>query len=284
MGNPTKMTNLPPFVTSNLSSDKATKEAVVISRAELSRSTPPPPSLLKGTGMNHSTFQSHPAAKTIYFIRHAQALHNVASDFSIPDPRLTALGIRQAQRIRDTIPADALANLELIVTSPMHRTVQTTLIAFRTQIEWQRLPVVLKPELQETHAEPCDTGSPAHQLIEAFPQLEHELKALPPNWYSKTGINAPTDDAWKSRAEMMRKWLIDRPERVIVVMCHNGFLRHLVGDELWSSHGRTPLGFSNGEARRYQLSIADGSLSAGGISVNQGNAVMAEVERVGYLP
>ena len=69
---------------------------------------------------------------------------------------------------------------------------------------------------------------------------------------------------------------------MIVVVSHNGFLRHLLGNELWSSGGRTPAGFSNGEARRLVMSD-EGELRSGGISVRVRNTVADEVARVGYL-
>lgn len=40
-------------------------------------------------------------AKTIYFVRHGQAEHNVSNNFSLPDPHLTELGLEQARSLAD---------------------------------------------------------------------------------------------------------------------------------------------------------------------------------------
>jgi hypothetical protein len=67
------------------------------------------------------------------------------------------------------------------------------------------------------------------------------------------------------------------------VITHNGFLRHLLGSELWSKQGHTPDGFANGEIRRYTffdrqllatetLPLAAGSMDATS-TTSQGNAI-----------
>ena len=61
------------------------------------------------------------AGQRIHLIRHGQAEHNVQFELSIPDPRLTELGRRQASSLTEEY-AD-LDQCDLIVASPMRRSV-----------------------------------------------------------------------------------------------------------------------------------------------------------------
>lgn len=210
--------------------------------------------IMRGIGMNHSTWRTSLGNKTVYFIRHAEAEHNIGSppDYTLPDPRLTSTGVQQAQRIRDAIPLDALANVQLIVTSPMQRAIQTCLYAFRSQIDWGNVQVEVLADLQETSLLPCDVGSSREQLREIFPELDKELAGLAEGWQRKSACDCQPE-AVKERSKRVLKWLMNRPERVIVCITHNGLLHRLLGDDLWTEHGERPTGFANGEVRRLVL-------------------------------
>jgi len=65
----------------------------------------------------------------IYLIRHGQAQHNVTQDHLIRDPLLTALGEKQARALHGTLP-----RMDVIISSPLRRTLQTTLFAFSDQL------------------------------------------------------------------------------------------------------------------------------------------------------
>ena len=70
-----------------------------------------------------------------------------------------------------------------------------------------------------------------------------------------------TDDLNLKRTRA-KALLQSRPETVIVVVTHNGFLRTLLGDSVWSKNGRSPNGFTNGEIRRVVMT-ADGEFHQG---------------------
>jgi len=57
--------------------------------------------------------------KHIYLTRHAQAGHNVAEDYSIPDAELTALGRRQSAQLHEETKDGLQKTVELIVSSPV---------------------------------------------------------------------------------------------------------------------------------------------------------------------
>ena len=70
---------------------------------------------------------------TLLLIRHAQALHNESSDWSIHDPKLTKLGEQQCRELQESLKNTKIADeVELIVVSPMRRTLQTADIG----LEW----------------------------------------------------------------------------------------------------------------------------------------------------
>lgn len=90
-------------------------------------------------------------AKTIYLVRHAQAEHNVAEDWSIADAPLTPLGRQQARDLNEATASGLQKEVQLVVTSPLRRTMATTLDGFPEAIErlGGRSNIILLPEAQE---------------------------------------------------------------------------------------------------------------------------------------
>jgi hypothetical protein len=75
---------------------------------------------------------AHMAAK-IHVVRHAESVHNIDKDFSRLDPALTLAGRQQAQILGGTFPFQD--TIGLIITSPLRRTIQTTLLAFTNVLD-----------------------------------------------------------------------------------------------------------------------------------------------------
>lgn len=84
-------------------------------------------------------------------------------------------------------------------------------------------PIILRPEWQENSAKPCDTGSPIPQVSKEFPEVD--WSSVDPLYPSKTGLYAFTRQGLKQRGIEAKKWLKARPEKVIAVVSHSGFLR-----------------------------------------------------------
>ena len=66
-------------------------------------------------------------APTLIIIRHAQALHNIAQDYSLHDPPLSDLGHEQCKKLQEHLRAQQplAGQIECILVSPMRRTLQT---------------------------------------------------------------------------------------------------------------------------------------------------------------
>ncbi|KAI2471046.1 phosphoglycerate mutase-like protein [Annulohypoxylon bovei var. microspora] len=160
--------------------------------------------------------------------RHAQAEHNVDLDYSIPDAPLTPLGKKQAAFLARLVP-DLQKEANVIVSSPLRRTLQTTYLGWAPAIE--RLGglknVVTLPQAQECNNLPCDTGS-SREVLERDPEFAvFDLTPLTPDWNSKKGFWAPSDEALVARARWVRKFLRDRPETNIVLVSHGDILREI---------------------------------------------------------
>lgn len=76
----------------------------------------------------------------------------------VPDPSLTDLGRKQASELNETTKITIQTRAELLVTSPLKRTVATTIIGYpslRERLEANGKPIVVLPELQEVMSSKC---------------------------------------------------------------------------------------------------------------------------------
>ncbi|KAI5778396.1 histidine phosphatase superfamily [Geopyxis carbonaria] len=196
------------------------------------------------------------APKLITLVRHGQAHHNVDEKYHLRDPLLTPLGESQCRSLHTRFPSSP--PIDLIATSPLKRTLQTSLLGFSDALA-AGTPLIALAELQETANLPCDTGSPAAELA-AIPEFAHiDFSGLPEDWTSKAGRWSAEPDALKKRATWVRRWLLEREEAHVVCVLHGGFLHHLTED--WTGHGVLPgTGWSNTEFRTYTFKEGSDSL------------------------
>jgi broad specificity phosphatase PhoE len=185
-------------------------------------------------------------APTIY--RHAESAHNVSKDFSHRDPPLTDLGMTQARALVKSFPGPA--SVAVVLTSPLTRTLETTLAAFTHILDKQYVGdggidggarLIVDPDLQERSALPCDTGSDRATLEKNFPNLDFGF--LGDEWYAKDGAYTADDVAVKARAKAVREKLCDLVGKLeqegnfakgkgdVVVVTHGVFMKFLAEDE-----------------------------------------------------
>ena len=184
--------------------------------------------------------------KTVYYMRHFEALHNILpNNYSIPDPELSPLGQTQASDVIDMIKD--IPSIDLIVCSPLSRTLQTYLLVFNNQ---RNLPLIVHPDLQEVCSEPCDVGSSVDDLKKKFPILSDELDTFErtfgdSGWLDKINPeNIYSPKQVKKRTERLLHWLMNRSEKHIFVISHNLFLR-----ELLRSDNDPEIDLKNGEIK-----------------------------------
>lgn len=235
--------------------------------------------------------------KKIYFVRHGQSEANVlfyagrvAEARAIRDPGLSEVGRGQARAVRDEYK-DVLAGaleleptpnrVDLLVVSPMRRTIQTAMLAFG---EWlaaraaagSPLRICLAPDIQETGDVACDCGSPASALRDEFgaeyPFLPFDT--LPEDWCEKIGPYVHTGEALAARYRKFTCWLRRQPEHNVLVVGHHNVYLGMLG-----------VSFINCEVRAYLLPRSSASVGAGnGADAAQGDGGDAEDKDLSDVP
>lgn len=113
-----------------------------------------------------------------------------------------------------------MSSIDLVVASPLKRTLNTALLVFEPILKEKGLNVIALPELQETSDLPCDTGSSPEILAKEYEGKPVDLSLVKPGWNNKRMRWAPTAMAIDKRAGDARRWLMARPEKEIVVVSH----------------------------------------------------------------
>ncbi|KAJ6622219.1 phosphoglycerate mutase-like protein [Mycena sp. CBHHK59/15] len=177
--------------------------------------------------------------RKIHILRHGQATHNVQRGYPLRDPPLTDQGLAEAGAISLPFRAD------LVICSPMARTIQTAFAAFPDILQSQDSPVPLEiwPDLREAHDAVCNLGVSRSKLAETFPGLDFSL--CREEW----DYEPHSDEVARERATRVRAALAGRPEQNILLVSHRGFIAYLVSGPQ----------FSNCELRSYTVD-SDGAL------------------------
>ena len=134
------------------------------------------------------------------------------------------------QSIAPLIP-ELQTQVDLIVTSPLRRALQTTLRTWGPAVERLGIEkVICLPEAQECLDFACDRGSSLEELSQDHEFTGLNLSLLTPDWNSKTGFWAPDSRSIANRAKWVRHFLCERPEKDIVLLAHGDFLRQITCD------------------------------------------------------
>jgi broad specificity phosphatase PhoE len=162
----------------------------------------------------------------VLLIRHAQSEWNLhfgrsRIDPGIPDPSLTAEGVRQAEALVDELRR---AGVRRLLSSPYRRALQTAVILARAL----DLALAVEPLVRERCAFSCDQGSPPASLARDWPELD--LGDLAEAWWGGP-IESHDSLAARCAAFRARSAAIADRERVAVVT-HWGFIRGLTGREV----------------------------------------------------
>jgi broad specificity phosphatase PhoE len=148
---------------------------------------------------------------------------------AVLDAVLTPLGVKQATSLIEALP-QLQQEIDLIVTSPLRRTLQTTTHAFTPAIARLGYSSILCiPQAQECGPENCNIGSP-RSTLESTPEFSpYDLSRLTPDWTSKSGFYATDPASLARRATWVRRFLRDQPpgNKTIVLVAHGDFLRYL---------------------------------------------------------
>ncbi|KAJ5710432.1 phosphoglycerate mutase family protein-like protein [Penicillium malachiteum] len=197
----------------------------------------------------------------LYVIHHAQGEQNVNDSHHIRDALLTNTGKAQCEELQQKFPF--LTEVELIIASPLRRTVQTAAYIFASELEKRQIPVVLVPKAQDISSLACDIGHDAEVVKSEAPNLimgvvpswnpvNLDTSLVDESWNSKEGIYASTLVSVQQRAAQLLSWIYNRPEKHIVLVTHGGFLHYLTED--WTGYVKGKgTGYLNCEYRKLEF-------------------------------
>jgi len=179
-----------------------------------------------------SSTQHQHDGKTLFVIRHGQSEANICHDQKdreknerYRDSKLTKTGVEQARGLQNHV---FNWDVDLIIVSPLSRTIQTFCHAFEKHPNIHNIPIIIAPSVTEfyaTHQE-CQ-GRDKEILLKdeilnqltLFPRLYDSIKRLPNNWWSIG------DDS--RRLSHFSHLLHHTDARKICVVAHWGFIHQL---------------------------------------------------------
>ncbi|CAL5332615.1 unnamed protein product [Camellia sinensis] len=208
-----------------------------------------------------SLFPLH-RCKTIHLVRHAQGIHNVEGEKDhsaylsdeLFDAHLTPLGWQQVDNLRKHVHTCGISKkVELVVTSPLLRTMQTAVGVFggegymdgidapplmmantgkssRPAFSSLSCPPFIAVELCREHlgqngVHPCDKRRSISEYKPLFPAIDFSLIENDADILWKPDIREKNEEL-AARGMKLLNWLWTRKEKEIAVVTHSGFLIH----------------------------------------------------------
>jgi broad specificity phosphatase PhoE len=175
--------------------------------------------------------------KIVHFVRHAEGYHNVAGREDpdqylredLQDAVLTENGVSQCQLLQE-VYQNRFKGAELIVVSPMNRTLQTASYVFshfEDKVPW----IALECIREQTGLRPCDRRSHISTYKEKYPFVSYD--SIPTDrdlLYEKYGSRREPVEEVINRGREFIGWLKSRKEKEIIVVSHAAFLRNLFNE------------------------------------------------------
>ncbi|KAL5541241.1 hypothetical protein UlMin_042714 [Ulmus minor] len=197
--------------------------------------------------------------KTIHLVRHAQGIHNVEGDKNYKsylnpeyfDAELTPLGWQQVDNLRKHVRSCGLyKKIDLVIVSPLLRTLQTAVGVFggegyadrldvvplmsanaanssRPAISSLDCPPVIAVELCREHlgVHPCDKRRNISDYQYLFPAVDFSLIESDEDILWKANVRETKEEV-AARGLKFLDWLWTRKEKEIAIVTHSGFLFH----------------------------------------------------------
>lgn len=186
--------------------------------------------------------------KTIYWIRHGEALSNVSElNSQIIDPSLTFNGLSQCNKLKKHIKISGIdSKIDLIVCSPLLRALETCYNVFNEQI-YQTNFIVLD-QIREHIDKPCHKRSNISELKPKYKFMDFSNVTNEDVEY-KNHNGQESKSNVISRCEWFIDWICGRKEKNIVVITHGNFLYPMFNNVLNSNLTTNKSFFSNCEIR-----------------------------------
>jgi len=182
----------------------------------------------------------HKKLKILYFVRHGYGTHNEAEDkFGsqhwedveakkdiYEDAKLTERGIREAQSLGLSVQKSLQNgfNLELVISSPLSRALDTATIVFNGL----NVPFISVENVRETIGKnTCDRRRSLRSLRHDYPKIRFDDSLFNFDEHDTLWTNTRESDQLISlRVQKFLDWLFTtRDERYIAIVGHNGWIR-----------------------------------------------------------
>ncbi|XVE80542.1 hypothetical protein DITRI_Ditri14bG0148500 [Diplodiscus trichospermus] len=184
-------------------------------------------------------WQQH--CKILHLVRHGQALHNVEGDKNreallspdLFDAQLSPLGLHQVAELRENVHASGLLDgIELIVTSPLSRAMQTAVGVFGSEVQTistHNGPKIMAIELcrDRLGVRPCDMRRKVSECQSLFPSIDFSMMDDEDDILWNPNTREPEEELAERGAKIL-KWLWTRPEKEIVVVSHGIVLQNIL--------------------------------------------------------
>jgi broad specificity phosphatase PhoE len=214
-------------------------------------------------GMRVSPKKSERNIKTIHFVRHAEGHHNVAGRTDpagylredLEDAELTDFGKKQCQKL-NALHGAKVSGAQLVVFSPMNRTIQTASLSFPELIN--KVPWVAVEQLREQSGlHPCDRRKPISEHKKTYPHVDFgQIKDNEDKLYRLFPQRERESDV-TIRARKFMQWLKQRPESEIIVVSHHKYLQMLFRELIATTDEATSnVDFTNCEMRTFVIDLS----------------------------
>ncbi|KAL5847103.1 hypothetical protein ACOSQ3_010627 [Xanthoceras sorbifolium] len=208
--------------------------------------------------MDATTAYSFQRCKILHLVRHGQGIHNVEGEKGnhvllseeLLDAQLSPLGWQQVDNLRKQVQSCGLAKtIDLVITSPMSRTLQTALGVFGSEEITNgfdvdssmaangenggpcakstfNCPPIVAVELcrERLGVHPCDKRRSISEYQSLFPVIDFKLIESEDDNLWKADTREPFDEV-AARGINFINWLWTRQEKEIAVVSHGIFLQ-----------------------------------------------------------
>lgn len=214
------------------------------------------------------------------------------------DPPLTERGVEQCRLLQEHLRnLPIAANIGHIVTSPLRRTLKTTLLSLDWLIRqgvpvevdamWQGKNKTSRPRQQLTFLEnsdsPCDMGSDMKTLAEEFPELDFtKVDPIFPDKSPDTPY-AFTRSTNLARGQKCLAKLYGRPEKAIAVVSHSGFLRTAISKRRYANADYRVFTFRRSKGGQLSL-VEDGVTAQKGGGLGRSEKGLQRIEPWDFPP
>jgi len=175
-------------------------------------------------------------SKKLFCIRHGTSEHNVRyheiGELAFnekEDTILLAPGIEEARNLGKNW--EEIDNIELVLVSPLSRTLETATQIFKTQIFDKKVPMIALDCLIEypQHSELCNKRKAKKDIVAKYPHVNFDRIANELYWNSK---KEESYDVLKERVEFAKNWIRMRKENKIAIVSHSSYLAQFLNGEI----------------------------------------------------